>query len=468
MKRLIVVLLLCSFCNVVLAQALTNDITQIKKDYIRSYFISVSAASCLGIYLPERSTEFDYLRDYGWKIVPYKERSGGIEANFSVAHSYFADIDKKIYLLTFRGSASKGDWKINLETEQVPFADDLSLTEQMQYEKENKLAKVHKGFLSYTDAVLKNSALDENDQLPAIVKEAAADPDAYIILTGHSLGGAVATLFGERLVQLGVPKDKFIVITFGAPAVGNKAFAEQYGDKINLIRITNTADPVPGSLQTFFGGYQQFGYNHKYHLSPVMSSFQHDMAMYFDHSVSEYFKNFDAAAAAGIVQPIADSRMTEGVPVVALWVNSSPGLKKFDYVPDIKRILINEYKMMLPSYIVMDKSLDQEKLPEREDLINLSRQAGADYILVCGIDGNKPADKDYWYITLDQAVFTADGKMVNISSFAKKVNPASGNITAAGENIYLARAELVKKLPFLQTTHKTMLYGLQEEDNGFR
>ena len=41
----------------------------VSQDYIDKYFTSVAAASCLGVYLPEDSTEFNYLRAYGWRIM---------------------------------------------------------------------------------------------------------------------------------------------------------------------------------------------------------------------------------------------------------------------------------------------------------------------------------------------------------------------------------------------------------------
>lgn len=459
MKKIIALLILLCISSSALAHSSAKDKETIKEEYIQSYFISISAASCLGVYLPDKSSEFDYLRDYGWEIVPHQEMSSGIETNFSVAYSYFADIGKNIYLITFRGSASKSDWKINLDTQQVPFENDTVIDINDKNSKQN-IPAVHQGFLNYTDTVLHNSVLDKNHELQGIFKEVHNNPDAYMILTGHSLGGAVATLFGERLVQLGMPSEKFMVITFGAPAVGNKAFAEQYGNKIKLTRITNTADPIPGSLQTFFGGYQQFGDNYKYHLSPKISSIQHDMAMYFDHSVGEYFKKFDEAASAGIIKRMPVKKLTDNVPVVALWITSSPGIEKMSYVPDIKRLLLNEYRMMLPSYLVMDRSLETEKIPEHEDIIRLSKDMGAEYVLICGIDGNMPRDKDYWYINLQQVLFTAEGELLNMSSFAKKVDPAAGNITAAGENIMLARKELLQVLPFVQTEHASMVYGI--------
>lgn len=457
MKKLLLTFILMCFCINAAAKEPASDIEKIKEGYINSYFISIAAASCLGVYLPDKSSEFEYLRDYGWEIIAHKEKNNNVETNFSFAHSYFPDIEKDIYLVTFRGSASKKDWQINLKTSKLVY-DDKVIPAQLPSDDKN-LPSVHEGFINYTDSVLLSSVVDENKKLRGLFKKVSENPNTYMILTGHSLGGAVATLLGERLVGLGMPADKFRVITFGAPAVGNKAFAEQFGSRIDLVRITNTADPVPGSLQTFFGGYQQFGYNYKYHLSPKISEKQHDMAMYFDYSVSEYFKNFDKAAAAGIIKKLPDRKITEGVPLVALWIISSPEIDKLKYIPDIKRLLVNEMKMSMPSYAVMNNPTDIDKMPPSKELMTKSREAGAEYILICGIDGNKVSDQSYWYLTLNQMLIDKNGQLLDMSSFARKVNPEAGNITAAGENIHAAKKELIKKLPFLQTSYQAGIYG---------
>ena len=52
---------------------------RVSEDYMDKCFTSVAAASCLGVYLPENSTEFNYLRAYGWRIMPQKLRSGRVE-----------------------------------------------------------------------------------------------------------------------------------------------------------------------------------------------------------------------------------------------------------------------------------------------------------------------------------------------------------------------------------------------------
>lgn len=462
MKKLLqVFLLLCLTLGAALPvtaadrAAIMQDKDKIWRDYTRAYFTSIAAAACVGVYVPDSSSEFSYLRDYGWEIAPHRQVDGKVETNFAVARNYFAAVGKEIYLVSFRGSASKADWDINFKTRQVPFGG-AAIGEMESIAKgaaDKDTPAVHEGYNAYVNAVLRSSVVDAAGHLTGVFKRVASAPDTFMVLTGHSLGGAAATLLGERLVALGLPKSKFIIITFGAPAIGNAAFAERYGDAVDLLRITNTADPVPGSLQTFFGGYKQFGENYKYHLSPKISNFQHDMAMYFDNSISEFFKAEDSAVAAGVVRSVPYSKVVAGKPLVALWITSSPGLARHKYVPDIKRFITDEYRRSLPSYVVMDKAVNVDRLPEREDIMKLSREAGAEYVLLCGIDGKQVRAGDYWYIALDQALFTADGRMLTMGTFAKKVDPAAGNIQAAGANLLQARSALIPHLPVI-TKHE--------------
>ena len=128
----------------------------VSMDYVDKYFTSVAAASCLGVYLPENSTEFNYLRTYGWRIMPQKLRSGRVESNFAIAHNYFPELKKRIFLVTFRGSANKKDWSINFRTSRVNYGG-TTLAEMDALAKE-PLRKgepaVHSGFNTYVDTVL--------------------------------------------------------------------------------------------------------------------------------------------------------------------------------------------------------------------------------------------------------------------------------------------------------------------------
>mgnify|MGYP000582659491 CR=1 FL=1 len=418
--------------------------------YLDTYFTAVAAASCVGVYLPNSSSEFSYLRSYGWDIEPKITKSGEVETNFAIAENYFPEIGKRVFLVTFRGSASGSDWKQNLKTHQVRYegSDIASMEAAAKMDVPENFPAVHAGFNEYTMAMMKTSVLDANGNFRSVFKTAMEDSNTFLVITGHSLGGAAATLLGERLVSMGMPKDRFVVITFGAPAVGNAAFAETYGDKIRLLRISNRKDPIPGSLQTFFGGYKQFGEKINYSMTAKVSSVQHDMTMYFDYSVNQLYKAFDAEIAAGRLKDIPNTKEAAGVPKVALWIAAPENLDYVAYVTDIKRMLLDEYRRVLPSYIVLDKALHMSS-GHVDELENKSRLAGADYIVVCGIDGRRSREQEYWYLELQQSIFTADGKMLSLASFGKKVAPGIGNIQAAGENFLEAKAELHKQLPFV-------------------
>ena len=431
---------------------------RVSEDYIDKCFTSVAAASCLGVYLPENSTEFNYLRAYGWRIMPQKLRSGRVESNFAIAHNYFPELKKRIFLVTFRGSANKKDWSINLKTNRVNYGGHtLAEMEAIAKEPLRKAEPaVHSGFNTYVDTVMRTSVLDDKGQLRGVFKAVAERNDAMMILSGHSLGGAAATLLGQRLLDLGMPPERLCVVTFGAPAVGNEAFANAYGARLRLLRITNTADPVPGSLQTFFGGYKQFGRHIKYSLSSQVGNMHHDMAMYFDYSVSDYYEEFDRQVALGRLFPVPDRKMSIGVPVVALWIIESENLKKVATNLDLKRFVTDEYKRMLPSYIVMDKALDKEGYTH-QNVVEKSRLSGADYILICGIDGYRQPEADGWYLTLEQSLFDEQGRMLTMSSLGRKVLPAVGNIQAVGESLMAARKELHSQLPFVMLNFEPRL-----------
>ncbi|MGM9569638.1 MAG: hypothetical protein ACI3XC_06140 [Phascolarctobacterium sp.] len=452
MDRLRRLIMLLSFVLVVLVMLPVRAATRqpVSMEYVDKYFTSVAAASCLGVYLPENSTEFNYLRAYGWRIMPQKLRSGRVESNFAIAHNYFPELQKRIFLVTFRGSANKKDWSINLKTHRVNYGG--STLAEMDALAKEPLRKsepaVHSGFNTYVDTVLRTSVLDDKGHLRGVFKAVAERPDALMVLSGHSLGGAAATLLGQRLLDLGLPAERLCVVTFGAPAIGNEAFANTYGSRLRLLRITNTADPVPGSLQTFFGGYKQFGQHIKYSLSPQISNMQHDMAMYFDYSVSDFYQEYDRQVALGRIFPVPDRKMTIGKPLVALWIHESDNLSKVASVMDLKRFVTDEYKRMLPSYMVMSKSLGKEAYTH-ENIVEKSRFAGADYILVCGIDGYRQPEADGWYLTLDQVLFDEQGRMLTMSSLGRKVLPAIGNVQAVGESLMAARKELHAQLPFV-------------------
>jgi hypothetical protein len=71
-----------------------------------------------------------------------------------------------------------------------------------------------------------------------------------LMLTGHSLGGNLATIYASYLAwkfhEMKQPKNNISVVTFAAPAAGNESFADDFNSKFQgSLRFENTNDIVP-------------------------------------------------------------------------------------------------------------------------------------------------------------------------------------------------------------------------------
>lgn len=101
--------------------------------------------------------------------------------------------------------------------------------------------KVHSGF---QDTFLHTADIILNATMSALQSTGAQN----LVLTGHSLGAAIATLdalmFKDALVGSNVTMSTTL---FGSPRIGNKEFADFIDTQLgsSLTRITNREDPVP-------------------------------------------------------------------------------------------------------------------------------------------------------------------------------------------------------------------------------
>jgi predicted lipase len=89
----------------------------------------------------------------------------------------------------------------------------------------------------------------KSSTLSTVAATKASYPSYSVITTGHSLGGAIATLAGAYLRVNGVACD---IYTYGSPRVGNDDFVNFVdGQSGSEYRVTHVDDPIPrlpGSL----------------------------------------------------------------------------------------------------------------------------------------------------------------------------------------------------------------------------
>ncbi|CAO2042936.1 unnamed protein product [Urochloa humidicola] len=110
--------------------------------------------------------------------------------------------------------------------------------------------QVHSGFLGAYDSV--------RNRIMALIKYAVGYQDEdgaeniprwHVYVTGHSLGGALATLLALELSSSQMSKNGVIFVTmynFGSPRVGNRRFAEVYNAKVkDSWRIVSHRDIIP-------------------------------------------------------------------------------------------------------------------------------------------------------------------------------------------------------------------------------
>ena len=147
---------------------------------------------------------------------------------------YVCKYDNKLSI-TFRGTESARDILTDLNCIQIQMP--------LKNMKEDKLPQVHWGFYNQfselkpeMDKIIKDYFEDYNPEIDNL-KE--------IIFSGHSLGGALATVSALNY-SYEYPDAEIDCVTFGSPRVGDIKFAEYFDERIdNSYRFVNDNDPIP-------------------------------------------------------------------------------------------------------------------------------------------------------------------------------------------------------------------------------
>ena len=205
-----------------------------EQDSSRQKNASIRTACALSeiVYCNDPSMRLDKYMP-GWKIVWDPE---AIDGNYA-----FIATDGTSYALAIRGSLIEFSWAAFDNW----IYNDLNVASQKDWDHTNNIsgARISEGTYEGWQNLNKLKDKRTGKSLISFLQTNAADKKPLLI-TGHSLGGNLATVYASYLWKM--TNNDINVITFAAPAAGNRAFADDFNTKFpNSLRIENTNDIVP-------------------------------------------------------------------------------------------------------------------------------------------------------------------------------------------------------------------------------
>ena len=138
--------------------------------------------------------------------------------------------------IAFRGSANIQNWIDNIQISKITPYNDTSIG-------------VSKGFYKAYNSIKP----DLFNNLPSLVDK---HNTRRILITGHSLGAALATLMAYDIATMFPTYELSYVVNFGSPRVGNSAFStsfNSFSSSFTHYRITHYYDIVPHVPEEFLG-----------------------------------------------------------------------------------------------------------------------------------------------------------------------------------------------------------------------
>lgn len=385
------------------------------RDYEDARDIYDSALACMAAYSNRLGhIGFARLEQENWKVKYFDINKETAEAKFLFLQKIDPLTGQYTVMLAVAGTETEKDVKSDLKYGQVHFAGgNLAEFAANAGEKDaaDSLPKVHRGFNEVTQIALAADILEGPGEL-TIADYLLAHPAHKIILTGHSLGGAVATLYGARLLSMGVRPEQVKVITFGAPAVGNVAFADAFRDRLNLTRATMSGDQVVSVLQDVVGHYVQFGREIHWIAPDNIVMHPHHIPVYLNMAAKNYYQERLRAQQAGVLSLPLQAAGQGGERIYAAPVVNrlSPELQTEFFF--MKEVLWDEYRAMFPGYVLAtgDENLDAS--------LAKAAAAGCDWLVTSEI-GSRPSktEEGVYFIGLQQAVYNVkERRLVNMFS----------------------------------------------------
>ena len=170
---------------------------------------------------------------------------GDLKSNEELVYAVGVNPVEERITVIFRGSVTKADFITDSKISMVQAPDPQSTNS-------NGNVGIHQGFYEYLfgeKGSKPNKYTEVMNHVEQLLAENPSRRSYNLYITGHSLGGALATLFGFYAATTPSMPLPVTVVSVASPRVGNVAFARSFAEmesqgKIRHLRIANHKDPV--------------------------------------------------------------------------------------------------------------------------------------------------------------------------------------------------------------------------------
>ncbi|WP_013324433.1 lipase family protein [Gloeothece verrucosa] len=156
-----------------------------------------------------------------------------------VPFGFVAQKNNEIFVV-FRGTMTPAEWITNFQFKPG----------SKYFLEQEGLGKVHRGFYKiYTRHNIGRDPFSNKGDFPSIREDIEnalrkCSPDTQVYVTGHSLGGALATLATLHIKEMKFFNNPPILYAFANPRAGGRIFAQNFNG-LECFRIANSEDIVP-------------------------------------------------------------------------------------------------------------------------------------------------------------------------------------------------------------------------------
>ncbi len=357
--------------------------------------IRLACAICsMGAYSDDESYLMrSMLTSRGWQIEKISQKN-----NLADAKAYLVSRGD-VKILTIAGTESLKDVEVDFRVGRVSLNKNSAPLPADEKNSGDKIF-VHRGFRDYADVVLSDGLAER------LKTSLEKNPRETLYLTGHSMGGSVATIAALRLTEAGISKNQLKVITFGAPAVGSHALARNYAEKIDLTRAVMKGDVLKKSLRVL--GYVQFGKILEYRQSVTSDHFEHKMAVYLDCAIRDYYN------AGGTFKQETQEKISASIYAAPIL------LVKDSFHKSDKELILNALNDSLTNHfsnLILSSTkiveIKEKKILEDDfdEYVDAAKNLGCEYVLIRVLQAKKIRDAPLGdrQVTLEEIILDKNG-----------------------------------------------------------